>query len=180
MANALRLLLLFAVAVSLLPVAPAWAQPAPGPSQDPVAGSRAFETAGCAKCHAVAGVGGKVGPDLGKIARPRSFFDLASAMWNHLPRMTARMQQMSIPRVKLDAGQAGDLVSYLYTLHYFDPPGRADTGKRLFTEKKCIACHQVDGRGGTVGPSVDGLKRFSSPMYVAAAMWNHGDRKSVV
>ncbi len=32
----------------------------------------------------------------------------------------------------------------------------------------------MEGRGGTVGPSVDAFKRFSSPLYVAAAMWNHG------
>jgi cytochrome c551/c552 len=95
-------------------------------------------------------------------------------MWDHLPQMTARMQQMGIPRVKLDAREAGDLAAYLYTLHYFDKPGRPDVGKRLFSEKKCIACHSVEGRGGSVGPSVDVFKHFSSPLYVASAMWNHG------
>ena len=165
-------LLVLTVAMLLLSQAPAGAQPVPG--QDPVAGARVFESAGCVKCHAIAGAGGKVGPDLSKMARPRSFYDLAAAMWDHLPRMTARMQQMGIARVKLDARQAGDLAAYLYTLHYFDTPGRADAGKRLFADKKCIVCHQVEGRGGTVGPSVDVFKRFSSPLYVASAMWNHG------
>jgi mono/diheme cytochrome c family protein len=165
---------LIAVALWLWPLGAPWAQPALAPGQDPVAGSRVFQSVGCAKCHAVGGVGGKVGPDLAKASRPRTFQDLAAAMWNHLPHMTARMQQMGIPRVKLDAHQAADLVAYLYSLHYFDPPGRADAGKRLFTEKKCIACHQVDGRGGTVGPSMDAFKQFASPLYVASAMWNHG------
>jgi mono/diheme cytochrome c family protein len=165
-------IVLLAVVGIVLSHFPAAAQPAPG--QDPVAGARVFDSVGCVKCHAINGAGGKVGPDLAKVARPRSFYDLASAMWGHLPRMTARMEQLGISRIKLDAREAGDLAAYLYTLHYFDRPGRADVGKRVFTEKKCVMCHQVEGKGGTVGPSVDVFKRFSSPLYVASAMWNHG------
>ena len=144
------------------------------PGQDPAAGARVFESAGCAKCHAVQGRGGKVGPDLARTTRPHSFYELASAMWDHLPRMTARMQQMGMTRVTLDAREAGDVAAFLYTLHYFDRPGRVEAGKRLFSEKKCVTCHQADGRGGTVGPSVDAFKRFTSPLSVASAMWNHG------
>lgn len=173
MPHALTVLLL-AITVVLLPQSSAHAQS--GAGQDPVAGARAFETVGCVKCHAISGSGGKVGPDLAKTTRPRSYYDLADAMWDHLPRMTARMQQMGIARVKLDAREAGDLAAYLYALHYFDKPGRPDVGKSLFTDKKCIVCHSVEGRGGSVGPSVDVFKRFSSPLYVAAAMWNHGSR----
>ena len=144
------------------------------PGQDPATGARVFDSAGCVKCHAINGAGGKVGPDLARGARTRSFYDLASAIWNHLPNMTSRMQQMGVARVKLSPEDAGNVAAYLYTLNYFDRPGRPDAGKRLFADKKCVQCHQVEGRGGTVGPSVDAFKRFSSPLYVAAAMWNHG------
>ena len=171
MSHALRTVLL-AVAALLLSPPHAVGQPVPG--QDPVAGARVFDAAGCVKCHAIAGRGGRVGPDLSRAPRPRSFYDLASAMWDHLPRMTERMRQMGIARVTLDAREAGDLAAYLYTLHYFDKPGRAEVGKRLFADKKCIVCHQVDGQGGTVGPSVDAFKRAISGLDVAAAMWNHG------
>ncbi len=166
-------IVLLSAALLLFPLGGAESQ-RPTAGQDPVAGARVFDSAGCVKCHAINGAGGKVGPDLAKSARSRSFYDLASAMWNHLPRMTARMQQMGVARVKLSAQEAGDVTAYLYTLHYFDRPGRPDAGKRLFSDKKCVQCHQVEGRGGTVGPSVDAFKRFSSPLYVAAAMWNHG------
>ncbi|MEK7362538.1 MAG: c-type cytochrome, partial [candidate division NC10 bacterium] len=66
------------------------------------------------------------------------------------------------------------LIAFLYTLNYFDPPGNVQAGSRLFTEKKCVACHQVGGAGGVVGPNLDGLAQFGSPILVAAAMWNHG------
>ena len=166
--------LVLAAALSLAAHDVALAQPAGGWGQDPVAGSRVFDAKGCVKCHAVNGVGGKVGPDLARISRPRSFFDLATAMWNHLPRMAERMKQLGIDRPKLDDKETRDLVAFLYSLNYFDPPGNRANGRKLFTEKKCVVCHQAGGAGGTVGPPLDSLKQFTSPIFVAAALWNHG------
>ena len=163
-----------AVACCLLPLAAVRAQPVLSPSQDPLAGSRVFGEKGCVKCHAVNGVGGKVGPDLARVSRPRSFFDLSAAMWNHLRNMTERMKQLGITRPKLDAKEAGDLAGFLYTLNYFDSPGNAEAGKRLFTTKQCIVCHQTAGTGGVVGPNLDSLRQLASPIYIASAMWNHG------
>ncbi|MBI4589000.1 MAG: c-type cytochrome, partial [Candidatus Rokubacteria bacterium] len=125
-------------------------------------------------CHSVNGVGGKVGPDLGRVLRPRSFYDLATAMWNHLPRMAERMRQLGISRPYLEPRETGDLIAFLYTLNYFDPPGNVDKGGRLFAEKRCIVCHQVGGTGGVVGPNLDALARYGSPILVATTMWNHG------
>ena len=82
--------LLFAVVLASSTAA--WAQASAPP---PLAGSRVFGAKGCVKCHAVNGSGGRIGPDLGRIVRPRSFYDLATAMWNHLPRMTDRMHTRS-------------------------------------------------------------------------------------
>src|SRR3972149_3615277 len=144
------------------------------PTQDPVAGSRVFGAKGCALCHSVNGVGGQIGPDLGRIPRPRSFYDLAAAMWNHFPRMAARMKTLKITRPHLDAREAGHLIAFLYPLNYFDPPGNFEIGKKLFAEKRCVICHQVGGTGGVVGPNLDFLKQYGSPIFVAAAMWNHG------
>jgi mono/diheme cytochrome c family protein len=162
------------VALCLAPLGTVAAQSTSSPGQDPLAGSRVFGAKGCVKCHSVNGVGGKVGPDLARISRPRSFVDLATAVWNHLPGMTERMKQLGISRPRLDAKEAGDLVGFLYTLNYFDSPGNTETGKRLFTDKRCVLCHTVRGTGGVVGPNLDHLQQFRSPIFVAAAMWNHG------
>jgi len=165
---------LVALALVFCSALPALAQPLLGPAQDPLAGSRVFGSKGCVRCHSINGIGGKIGPDLGRIPRPRSFYDLPTAMWNHLPRMTERMRQLGITRPSLDAREAADLVAFLYTVNYFDPPGNPDAGRRVFASKRCIACHQADGAGGVVGPNLSFLRLFGSPISVAAAMWNHG------
>jgi cytochrome c2 len=166
-AGAGALLVLFALAV-------ASGEPLFSAAQDPLAGARVFGEKGCARCHAVNGIGGKIGPDLGRVGRPRSFFDLAAALWNHLPRMAGEMRQLGIPRPALDRQQAGDLIAFLFTLNYFDPPGNAETGRRLFFEKRCAVCHQVAGTGGVIGPNLDFVGQYGSPILVATAMWNHG------
>jgi mono/diheme cytochrome c family protein len=152
------------------------AQPLFSPTQDPVAGERLFSAKGCAGCHAVNGVGGKVGPDLGRVTRPHTFFDLAAAFWNHAPKMAARMRQAGIARPHLDARETGDLAAYLYTLNYFDRTGNATVGRRLFADKRCAECHSIDGKRRGPGPDLGTMGAYASPIAIAAAMWNHGTR----
>jgi mono/diheme cytochrome c family protein len=154
------------------------AQPLFNSAWDPLAGSRVFGDKGCGKCHAISGVGGQAGPDLARIPGGRSFYDLAAAIWNHLPSMTAKMQQLGIFYPRLSPQETGDLIAFLYTIDYFDPPGNVVAGRRLFSEKKCVLCHQVDGTGGVVGPDLDFLKQYGSPIFVAAVMWNHSPAMS--
>src|SRR5262245_38112204 len=163
-----------AIALVLLGPCLAWAQPVFTASQDPLAGAKVFAAKGCSKCHSINGVGGNAGPDLAKISRPHTFYDLAADMWNHLPTMTGKMKALGITHPRLDSREAGDLVGFLFTLNYFDSPGSAEAGKKLFAEKKCVVCHTYQGTGGNVGPGLDHLTQFRSPIYVAAAMWNHG------
>ena len=157
----------------LLAPALASAQPLFSPSQDPLAGARVFDAKGCVKCHAIGGVGSKIGPDLARTARPRSFYDLTAALWNHAPHMAARMRQLGIARPHLNPLEAGDLAGYLFTLNYFDPQGNVAAGRRAFAEKRCVVCHSVGSVGGTIGPRLDGATSAASPIFLAAAMWNH-------
>jgi len=147
-------------------------------AQDPLAGSHVFGTRGCSTCHAVGGVGGKIGPDLKAASHARLFYDLAAAMWNHLPKMADQLRRMQVRRPRMDAREADNLTAFLATLDYFDPPGNVQVGKRLFVEKRCVLCHQVGGVGGVVGPDLDQLAQSSSPISIAAALWNHGPSMS--
>ena len=142
-------------------------------SQDPLAGSRVFGSKGCSQCHAVNGVGGKIAADLGRIAKPRTFYDLASAMWNHMPEMAAQMRKLNQPPPQLSARETGDLIAFLATINYFDPGGDAKAGKKIFADKQCVVCHQIERVGGVFGPSLDSVVQFG-PIFFAATMWNHG------
>ena len=159
------------------------AQQAPLPPQPPqpfapdwamFAGGKVFAEKGCGRCHALRGIGGGVGPDLGRIQTGTGFFELGAAMWNHLPRMGAKMLEVGIQRPTLTPTEVSNLIAFLFTAQYYDEPGDAKTGEGLFAAKGCVQCHEVGGKGGRVGPGLDFLKRANSPVLVAAAMWNHG------
>ena len=152
----------------------ATAQPYPTPTQNALAGSRVFGSKGCVRCHAIGGLGGTEGPDLARTPRSRTFYDLGAAMWNHLPRMVQRMEQLAVEQPRLNEREAGDLIAFLYSQDFFDPPGNPDRGKQIFTNKRCVQCHQVAGDGGVIGPDLTVLGRFVAPIQVATAMWNHG------
>lgn len=153
---------------------PARAQGPATPAQNAMAGSWVFGSKGCVRCHAINGLGGTVGPDLARARRVRSFYDLAADMWNHFPRMVARMRELGVEPPRLSARETSDLIAFLATVNYFAPPGNATRGRQLFNEKACVRCHQVGGRGGVVGPDLDFVGLVGSPFQVAAAMWNHG------
>jgi len=167
-------LVFFIVAMLLCLSRPVMAQPLFSATQDPLAGSRIFGDKGCSKCHAIFGVGGTVGPDLARSTRSRSFYDLAAAMWNHLPKMTEQMRKAGIARPYLSPSDTGDLIAFLYTANYFEKAANAKEGRQVFTDKHCINCHQVGGSGGVVGPNLDSLAQYDSPIFLASAMWNHG------
>ncbi|HEX3177964.1 MAG TPA: c-type cytochrome [Methylomirabilota bacterium] len=150
------------------------AQPILSPGHDAIAGAELFSEKGCAGCHAVDSKGGGSGPNLSRTSRPRSFYDLAAALWNHAPQMAAASRRAGAPRPRLTAREAGNIAAYLFTLDYFDPRGDADAGGRLFAAKGCAACHEIGGSGGRVGPKLDSLKPYASPIALAATMWNHG------
>jgi mono/diheme cytochrome c family protein len=145
-----------------------------GPDWGMLAGWDVFVKKGCGKCHAIRGAGGGSGPDLARIQEGRSFFELGAAMWNHVPRMGDKMRELGVERPTLTGQELSNLIAFLFTAQYYDELGSASAGEKVFTAKGCVQCHEVGGKGGHVGPPLDGLKRANSPVLVSAAMWNHG------
>jgi len=143
---------------------------------EPLKGRDIFVSKGCLKCHSVWGIGGKLGPDLTRVGMGRSFLQIAGSLWSHSPKMIELMEQRHLPLPSLTPEQMRDLIAYLYYLNYFNEPGDAAQGQRLFSEKGCINCHSIGHMGGTVGPRLDTYQQYGSPLYVAQAMWNHGPR----
>jgi len=153
------------------------------PTEDPANGARLFQTKGCGRCHAINGVGGTKGPDLGRIARPRSFYDLAAAMWDHLPQMATQLwSSPSSPTEKsyVTPNEMSDLIAFLYQPGAFGQklpaqPGDPRDGERLIADKGCLVCHSLESPPrGKVGGSLSQLKGLDSPWTIIAKMWNHG------
>jgi len=126
-------------------------------------GAQLFETLSCVQCHSINGKGGTVAPDLGRrIDRDFTPASLAATMWNHAPAMWASMRTRNIAPGDLNEQAAADLFAYFYSARFFEKPGDAGRGKRLFSSKHCSECH-----GLTELPSVD------QPIALVTAMWNH-------
>jgi mono/diheme cytochrome c family protein len=141
---------------------------------DPLEGSRLFVGKGCIRCHAVYGVGGTRGPDLGRRVMNRPLLELAGDMWNHSPAMEHVFQEKRFPRPRFEPGEMASLLSFLYYLGSLDPPGDAVVGARLFGEKGCETCHSLGGKGGSVGPRLDKYSRYVSPIFLTTSLWNRG------
>ena len=141
---------------------------------DPSQGQSLFATKGCVQCHSVRGAGGRIGPDLGRTTAKRSFFEIASGMWNHSRGMEAKIRELRMVRPNFSGDELKDLIAFVYFLNYFDEPGDPKIGKTLFTEKHCVQCHRLEGQGGRVGPSLETIPRGASPLRIAQGLWNHG------
>src|SRR5262249_41254819 len=180
MSRARRWLAVASAVLALLPAATVRAQQSPpkpfAPDWAMFAGWDVFTKKSCGQCHSVRGVGGKVGPDLARSGSGNGFYELGAAMWNHLPKMGARMREQGIEGPRLTATDVSNLLAFLFTAAYREESGDATSGEQLFTAKGCVQCHSVGGKGGNVGPALDVLKAANSPVLVAAAMWNHGPR----
>ena len=150
--------------------------PAATVSADSTRGAQAFELQGCVQCHALNGVGPKVGPDLGLIA-DRGFTPaaLAATMWNHAPAMWVETTLRSVARPVMDEQQAADLFAFFYSLRFFEEPGDAARGKSLFASKRCADCHGIDeplAIAKAVKP-VGEWTTASDPLELIETMWNH-------
>ncbi|MFC2102877.1 c-type cytochrome [Bacteroidota bacterium] len=140
---------------------------------NPLDGRIAFEEKGCIVCHSLSGYGGTLGPDLTRQKYYGSFLELASIIWNHIPEMNRKFRELKFERPYFSENEMLDLMYFIYYLKYLGEPGSVSNGKKLLNSKGCMKCHQVTG-GSVVAPDFAELQQFSSPLYMAQAMWNHG------
>ena len=149
------------------------AQEIPLPTS-PFDGQSVFVDKGCVKCHSIMGKGGKIGSDLAKIQASRSPAGIVAMMWNHVSDMRNAMEVwQTIP--KLNESELANLVAYLFSISYLDEPGNATRGKVVFERSGCQKCHRVGGGiGGKIGPPLDKMQQYGSPLFLSQAMWNHG------
>ncbi len=65
------------------------------------------------------------------------------------------------PQTDLEPQKIWQLVAYLHNLARpgLQPPlsGDAEAGRNIFESAGCVGCHQVEGKGGFLGPSLDSI-----------------------
>lgn len=147
---------------------------------DPTVGRLLFSQKSCIRCHAIAGEGGTLGPDLRALRPVDTPIFWAQAMWNHAPAMETHMRQMKIAWPHFDNNEMSDLLAYVreeragprkeFELLPADPA----RGWALFQKKNCIACHAIGGEGGTTAPDLGSGRPLPPTLtQVAGRMWNH-------
>ena len=145
------------------------------PGNNPLAGNTSAVSEGqtlynqtCQTCHGPAGQGSDRGPALnaGTFKHGNADADLFRAIRSGVPGT-----QMA-PFGGLSDTQTWQLVSYLRSLHASapsaDPPppgnasGNASAGEALFFGRAgCASCHEVNARGGVVGPDLSNAGRLA-------------------
>jgi mono/diheme cytochrome c family protein len=137
-----------------------------------VRGEALLEDKACLSCHSLNGRGGSRAPDFAAFSgRNKTPSGLASAMWNHSPKMWAeyRTQNREVPA--LTSFEVADLFTYFYSIFYFAPQGDVDRGRAVFEQKNCLSCH-----AGILDRAL--MRRGSwiesrDPAVWAEQMWNH-------
>lgn len=148
-------------------------------------GADFIQSQGCINCHLIKGVGVGRAPDLGqRLDRNYSPAGIAARMWSHGPVMWAAMSPVLLATInnrnisasKATTDPTADLFAYFYASRFFEKPGEAERGKRLFQEKHCLDCHSLTDPGGGIGPAVAKWESLQSPVVLIQRMWNHQTR----
>ncbi len=132
-------------------------------------GAELFRGKGCVECHE--------SNVLSRAATPAS---LATALWNHSPRMWRAQSERNI-RPMLNSTETADLFAYFFSLAYFVSPGNPARGAALFERKSCGRCHSAGLEGPAtahtgplqIGPPISTWSEVSDPLMWAERMWNH-------
>ncbi len=124
-------------------------------------GRRLIAEFGCFSCHEIPGFEGLTlrGPALGSIGN--KVLPGWLAVWLKDP--TSYLAQSKMGNFRLSADDIGSVQSFLLSQRAqvpIDSSGidwkAADpaAGRALFGELRCVSCHSVNGRGGTMGPEL--------------------------
>jgi mono/diheme cytochrome c family protein len=120
------------------------------------------------------------------VERGFSPYIMAGLLWNHAPVMWAAMDTKGLARPELSEQQAADLFVFFFAARYFEQPGDARRGERVFRVKRCVECHGIGSALHEGIQPVSAWKSLADPIALAQQMWNHSgemkpalDRKGI-
>lgn len=147
-------------------------------------GKDLWDSSNCMGCHTILGEGAYYAPELTRVHERRGP-EFIRAMLRDPQSMypgQRRMQQYDFTDEEID-----DLIAFLEWIGHVDlngfpaapvlastaapsatstQPVGADDGRPHVFDQMCIVCHSVDGRGGNVGPALDGVGDRRDPEYL--------------
>jgi cytochrome c2 len=135
----------------------------------PEGGRKVFVARGCSSCHRVRGKGKPVkkGPDLRARNLRLSVSEITGVLWNHGTLIWDKESPKTGGKPKpVTASEMADLVAFLYSIAFEGEEGVALTGKRLFEDRGCKACHSSKKL-----PPIEGW------IQLATKLWNHVQKK---
>src|ERR1017187_6038967 len=146
----------------------AWTAELPVIPGDSARGAKLFQSQQCVRCHAVNGVGGKVGIDLGRsVGRNYTPAQLASTMWNHAPVMWGAMNASGIQPPQLTPTDAADLFAFFYSARLFDRLGHVGRGRQAFASRQCGTCQGIEDWRAEGAPAVVRWESLADPVVLA-------------
>ncbi len=142
-------------------------------------GRKLLDEKHCLACHAIAGQGGRGGPDLARWAPYRNPVSWVQAMWNHGLTMQSMMAGRGLSWPEFRDGDMADLIACIRSLAMNPKPrpelrqANASAGRQVFQAKGCAQCHAIRGAGGARAPDL-GAQPFPRTLgQFAGLMWNH-------
>jgi ubiquinol-cytochrome c reductase cytochrome b subunit len=135
---------------------------------DELAGFKYFRRENCQSCHNLLDGEPKVGPNLAGLENRRSpdwmeshfrqpSNEAPTATENRQPLSAAQMNALVTLASKLTPEKASDLS---------EAPDSILAGADIYVSNLCASCHKVNGAGGNVGPSLNGLAARRSRKWI--------------
>jgi mono/diheme cytochrome c family protein len=149
----------------------------PFPAANPENGWAVFQRKQCVQCHSLHAGDPSSAPSLGtESTLPATYSDFGAAMLNHYPRMRARMEANGTPMPVFHDLEMYDLVAFLYSLHYLEPPGSPQIGGSVFSWRGCAHCHGSRAEGTRIAPPLRGRGVVYTSTRLATNLWRHGNQ----
>lgn len=145
-----------------------------------ISGKRVWHKYNCNDCHTILGIGGYYAPDMTKVYSIRGETWLKTFLKN--PE-SADPQRRKMPNQGLSEEEIHKLIAFLKWVDGIDtnewPPkpitkgvsieGKVlvSKGKDLYYKNRCDLCHQIRGKGGTVGPDLSNVGSIRSKEWLS-------------
>jgi cytochrome c2 len=163
--------------VSFLYMLPYLGQPG-----NPRKGEALLEEKACFRCHSLGRKGKRDGVPLDALAIYQSQVVLLQHMWNHVPEMIHQMTTTGTPIPTFSGNDMTDIFAALTesatkkSRKVFLGVGNVGNGLKVFTDKGCIKCHSIFGKGGKDAPDLGKTVSQANVTTLITKIWNHAGK----